>query len=68
MQDVFGDSLIRMEQFREDQWARVESRIAEIGREAVHGELTALARRLDEIERRLATLEHERAEKMEEQV
>lgn len=68
MQDVFGDSLIRMEQFREDQWSRVENKIAEIGREAVHGEMSAMARRLDEIERRLAALEHERAEKMQEEV
>lgn len=68
MQDVFGDSLIRVEQFREDQWARVEKKIADIGREAVHTELSAMAKRLDLMEQRLAKLEHERAEIMQEEV
>lgn len=68
MQDVFGDSMIRIEQFREDQWARVEKKIAEIGRESVHAEMSAMAKRLDEMEHRLKQLEQERAEKMQEEV
>lgn len=68
LQDVFGDSIVRIEQFREDQWARVEEKIAEIGRRSVRDEMSALAKRLDTIEHRLTLLEHERAEKMEEEV
>ncbi len=68
MQDVFGDSLIRVEQFREDQWAKVEKKIAEIGRESMHAELSTIAKRLDLVEQRLSKLEHERAEQMQEDV
>ena len=67
-EDVFGDSMIRIEQFRDDQWMKVEQKFAEIGKRAVQPELTAMAKRLDEVERRLTALEHERAEKMQEEV
>ncbi len=68
MQDVFGDSLVRVEQFREDQWAKVERKIAEIGRESMHAELSKIAERLDLMEQRLRKLEHERAEQMQQEV
>lgn len=68
MQDVFGDSIIKVEQFREDQWAKVEKKIAEIGRESMHAEISGMAKRLDEVERRLTALEQERAEKMQEEL
>ena len=67
-EDLFGDSMIRIEQFRDDQWTKIEEKIAEVGKHAVQPELQAMAKRLDTVERRLTELEQERAEKMQEEV
>lgn len=68
LEDVFGDSFMRVEQFREDQWTRLESRIAEIAKRGVDAELSALTQRVEELERRLGELERERAEKMQQEI
>lgn len=67
-EDLLGDSILRFEQFREDQWAKVEQKLAEIGKRAVQAELQATAQRLDAVERRLSALEAERAEKIQEEL
>jgi polyhydroxyalkanoate synthesis regulator phasin len=66
MRDVFGEPIGRFEKFRDDQWAKIEEKLGDLAKEAVHPEMSSMAKRLDLLEQRLSALEQERAENMDE--
>ena len=61
LRDVFGPSVDKLMQLREDQMKRLQSKLQELAREAIKDELTRLHTEVAELRTRVATLEAERA-------
>lgn len=61
LRDVFGPSVDKLMQVREDQMKRLQSKLQELAREALKDELTRLHTEIADLRTRVATLEAERA-------
>ena len=68
LKDVFGEPLSRLSQYSADQRQRMQSKLQEFAREAVHDELTKLHQEIAELRSRLTVLESERLQKAADQV
>ena len=62
LKDIFGDPLNRLTQFSSDQTQRIQTRLQEFAREALHDELSKLRTEVSDLRERVATLEKERVQ------
>jgi len=62
VREVFGDSAAKMAEFRDEQVERLQKKIQEIAHEGMKEELNRLSAEVLELRKRVAALEHERAE------
>ena len=62
LRDVFGESWNRVNTFQRDQIAKLQSKLQEMAREALHDELGRLHGEIGDLRARVAKLEAERAE------
>jgi len=62
LKDIFGEPLNKLTQFSSDQTQRIQTRLQEFAREALHDELTKLRTEVADLRTRVATLEKERVE------
>jgi polyhydroxyalkanoate synthesis regulator phasin len=63
LKDIFGEPLNRLGQLSREQTQKLQAKLKELVREAMHEETTRLHNEITELRRRVATLEAERAEK-----
>ncbi len=63
LREVFGDSVNRLTQFQSGQMARLNSKLHDIAREALHEDLAKMATEITELRERVTVLESERAQK-----
>lgn len=63
LKDIFGEPLNRLGQLSREQTQKLQAKLQEFVREAMHEETTRLHAEITELRRRVATLEAERAEK-----
>jgi len=62
LRDVFGESVNRFTTFERDQMKKLQTKLQEIAREALHDELSKLHGEIGDLRARVAKLEAERAE------
>jgi phage shock protein A len=62
LKELFGEPVGRLMQFQTDQMQRLQTKLAELSREAVKDEMTKLHNEIAELRNRVATLEAERAQ------
>lgn len=62
LKDIFGESSSRLLAFRTEQWQRLQTKLADLSREAVKEEMSKLHNEIAELRARVATLESERAQ------
>jgi len=62
LKDVFGEPMSRVMAFQSEQWQRLQTKLAELSREAVKEEIGKLHNEIAELRARVATLEAERAQ------
>jgi len=68
LRDIFGDSFTRLSDYQREQGKKLQSKLQELAREALHDELSKLHGEVAELRARVATLEAERVENAAEQV
>lgn len=62
LRDIFGDSLNRFTNFERDQTRKLQSKLQDFCREALHDDLSKLQNEIAGLRARVATLESERAQ------
>lgn len=62
LRELFGDSIGRVSEFREEQVRKIEAKIQEIAHEGLRDEFNLLSNEILDLKRRLASLEAERAD------
>jgi polyhydroxyalkanoate synthesis regulator phasin len=62
LKDIFGEPLNRLGQLSRDQAQRLQTKLQELVREAMHEEVARLHTEIAELRARVATLEAERAQ------
>jgi predicted nuclease with TOPRIM domain len=68
LRDIFGDSVDRLTNFQREQAKRLQGKLQELAREALHEELGKLNSEVAELRARVAVLENERIERSAESV
>lgn len=68
LRDIFGDSVDRLTNFQRDQVKKLQGKLQELAREALHEELAKMHHDIAELRNRVAVLENERVEKAAESV
>jgi len=68
LRDLFGDSFNRLTDFQREQGKKLQGKLQELAREALHDELSKLHGEIAELRARVAVLESERVENAAEQV
>lgn len=62
LRDIFGESATRLNDFQREQTRKLQLKLQEFAREALHDDLTKLHTEINELRSRVAVLESERAE------
>lgn len=64
VRELFGESVTKMSEFRDEQIDRLEKKIQEIAHEGMKDELNRMSSEILDLRRRIQSLEHERAEEL----